>query len=316
MDAPMNAIPVRQNQDALLKLRRAVSVIYDTAQTIVAIQVTLAVAIPILSAIVTLVFPQTKAYAVALAMGLTVLDVAYLDRRQKVLLKRAAKIAEVFDTTVFEMPWDAFTVGERPTPEDINGADETYRRQKKVRALDNWYAPVVAEAPLYLARLICQRSSLYYDAALRRSYAGVILWTAHGVFAVLFLAGLIRALPAPDLVLFLALATPLMTWAWRESFRQRDTADAQETLMQQARKVWDDALTDLCGADNCQLRAREFQSAIYLRRATAPMILPGVYKLRRPGLERQMTMTAEDFIAEYKRSPAAARHLREAETPA
>lgn len=307
MEAPLNAIPVRQNQDELLKLRRAVSVIYDAAQAIVATQVTLAIAVPILSAIVTLIVPQTKAYAVALAMGLTVLDVAYLDRRQKVLLKRAAKISEVFDTTVFEMPWDTFTVGERPTPEDINGWDETFRCQKKVRVLDNWYAPVVAQAPLHLARLICQRSSLYYDAALRRSYAGVILWTAHAVYAALFVVGLVRALPTPDLVLFLALATPLMTWAWRESFRQRDTADAQEMLMQQARRVWDDALADRCGTDNCELRAREFQSAIYLRRATAPMILPGAYKLRRPSLERKMTMTAEDFIAEYKRSPAAAR---------
>ncbi|NQE65344.1 S-4TM family putative pore-forming effector [Caulobacter sp. RHG1] len=312
MNAPLNAIPVRQNQDDLLKLRRAVSVIYDTAQALVVCQVALAVAVPILSAIATLLFPETKTYAVALAMGLTIADVAYLDRQQKVLLKRAAKISEVFDTTVFEMPWDGFTVGERPRPEDINGADETFQRQKKVRRLRDWYAPVVDQAPIYLARLICQRSSLFYDVELRRSYATAIRVLALGVFVVLAAVGLVEELPTPDLVLFLALSTPLQTWAWRESFRQRDTAEAQETLMQQARKVWDDALADRCGADNCELRAREFQSAIYLRRATAPMFLPGVYKLRRPGLELQMTKTAADFIAEYKGSPAAARHAAEA----
>lgn len=301
MDAQNNSIPHVQNQDDMQRLRRAIRASYDNAQRLVLLQVVFAVVVPVVAAVVGLAAPDAKAYTAALAFILTVLDVAVLDRRQKALLKRGALFGEAFDTKVLQLPWDSFTVGERPQPEDVRAAESTFERRKTKADLLDWYPPAVGALPLHLARLICLRANLSYDAAQRRGYATTVLWIAHILVVVVLVVALlvVKDLQVDDLILILAPTVPTLSWAWREAHRQRDTATAQEAHIKQARKVWDDAVADECGPDHCELRAREFQSATYLRRASAPMILPGVYKSRRAELEDQMTSAANDFVAEY-----------------
>lgn len=307
MSAETNTIPHLQNLEEQLRLRRAVRASYDTAQALVFLQVVVAVLVPALAAVVGLFVPDAKPYTAGLALVLTILDVAVLDRRQKALLKRGALFGEAFDTKVLGLPWDSFTVGERPAPEDVRAAEATFRRRKTKAELADWYSPSVGDIPLYLARLICQRSSLSYDSALRRGYASTVLWLAHILLVAVIAMALLqfRHLYFSDLILIITPAAPTLAWAWREAHRQRDTADAQESLMKQARKVWDDALADRCGSDHCELRSREFQSATYLRRASAPMVLPGVYRSRRAELEDRMNAAADDFVAEYRQALAA-----------
>lgn len=300
----MNNILAVQNQDLHIRYRKAIRITYDTAQRMVLVQVICAVIIPVIAAVVTLFLPDTKPYTAALAMALVLLDVYYLDRHQKALLKLGAKFGEEFDVRVLELPWDSFTVGDRPTPEALYTAERKLKDPKVIAKLKDWYPQAVADAPMHLARLMCQRANLFYDEALRRGYAHFVLRVAIGIAAVLFLVALYQKLPMTEAVLVFSPAMPALTWAGREFLRQRDAADAQETLMKQARKIWDDALDGQCEADHCLLKAREFQSAIYLRRYSAPMILPGIYVNKRATLEDQMQAAATDFLEEFHKSKA------------
>lgn len=298
----MNDILRLQDEQAQLRLRKAIAACYDTAQFMVLMQLICAVVIPVTAAVVSLFWPETKPYAAALSMFLVLIDIYYLDRQQKDFLKLGAKIGEEFDTRVLGLPWDSFTVGDKPTPEEIHAAETRFTKRKTKADLTGWYPRAVGQAPIHLARLMCQRANLSYNEALRRGYSNFVIKIAIAIAVCLVIAALLQDLLFVDWVLVLTPAMPALSWAGREHLRQRDAADAQDTLRKQARKTWDDALVGNCDADHCLIKAREFQNAIYLRRSSSPMILPGIYMNKREELEDQMQSTAADFLGEFERT--------------
>jgi hypothetical protein len=58
-----------------------------------------------------------------------------------------------------------------------------------------------------------------------------------------------------------------------------------------------------CGEPECETESREFQNAIYTRRASSPLILPLLYPWRRPKMERQMNVGADQLLKELGIEP-------------
>lgn len=300
----MNAIPERQNAQPQLGLLRARQQTYAQASRLLVMQLVLTVAIPVASAIAGLVAPALRPYAAALALLITVADVAVLDRLQRKTLRLAAKIAEAFDEQVLEIPWNKFVAGKRADPEAIAGAAAAWTRRKSDAKLIDWYPPAVGKAPMHLARIICQRTNLWYDATLRRHYGDWVRGVGGLMVVGLFFGALLAGLTIELFVTtVLAPAAPVLTWSMREYFRQKDTADAQETLKGDAEALWDRAKAGACGEPECLAQSREFQNAIYTRRSTSPLIIPWLYPLRRPEMERQMNQGAEAYLKELGLAP-------------
>jgi hypothetical protein len=295
----MNSIPERQNAEPQLRLLRARQHTYAEASNLLVAQLFLTVGVPVASAVIGLFNPELRPYGAALALLITVSDVAFLDRLQRQKLRLAAKIAEAFDEQVLEIPWNGFVAGRRADPETVAGAAAAWTRRKSDEKLTDWYPTAVATAPMHLARIICQRTNLWYDATLRRHYGdwvrGVGGLLVMGLFFGALMAGLTIELFVTTV---LAPAAPVLTWSMREYFRQKDTADAQESLKGDAEALWDRAKTGQCSEPDCLVQSREFQNAIYARRSTSPLIIPWLYPLRRPQMERQMNQGAEAYLAE------------------
>lgn len=293
----MNTIPERQNAPPQLALMRARQQTYRRATTRVVLQFCLTVGVPVVAAVAALAAPAIRPFTASLALLISVVDVTALDRAQRKYLKLAAKIAEAFDCAVLELPWDRFVAGKRPEPETLVEAESAWRGGDD--SLLNWYPAAVGKAPLHLARIICQRTNLWYDASLRRHYGSWILGGAGVVLVVLLSAAYATGLTVEVFIAsVLAPAGPILIWSLREYFRQRDTAEAQETVRGDAEALWERAKTGGCGEGECQILSREFQNAIYARRVTSPLMLPLVYKLRRSGMEAQMNKGAGAYLAE------------------
>lgn len=293
----LNDIPERQNAPAQLALMRARQQTYRRAMTLVVLQFCLTVVLPVLAAVAALAAPTIRPFATSLALLISVVDVTVLDRAQRKYLKLAAKIAEAFDCAVLDLPWDQFVAGKRPEPEALVEAESAWRGGDD--SLLNWYPTSVGKAPLHLARIICQRTNLWYDASLRRHYGNWILGGAGVVLAVLLAAAYVAGLTVEVFIAsVLAPAGPILIWSLREYFRQRDTAEAQETVRGDAEALWERAKTGECGEGECQALSRKLQNAIYARRVRSPLILPFVYKLRRSGMEVQMNKGADAYLAE------------------
>lgn len=295
-----NVIPTHQNKEPALKLMRARQWTYVIATRLMILQVLLTVIVPIAGAVTTLFVPSLRPHFAAIALLTLLLDTVFLDRQYKVLLKRAAKLGETFDCLVLGLPWNSFVVGESPEAEDIHSASRAWSRHRDDTKLRDWYPIAVGEMPIALGRIVCQRTNLRYDSQLRRSYGTVILVIVAVVTTGLLLAGLLQDLNLTAWILTLAPATPLLSWAGREFYRQRDTADLLEDLMKKARAFWERALRGSCDDDSCLEESREFQNAIYLRRSTSPLVMPYLYKLKRLMLEDEMNEAANDFLENYR----------------
>jgi hypothetical protein len=297
-----NSIPEHQNAEPQLKFLRARQQLYASATTFLVLQLFLTLLVPLAGAILAAFRPDAKPYVAAAALTVLLLDILVLDRQQKTLLKRAAKIAEQFDCAVLELPWNEFTVGERVETEEIHSTAKVYAKRHDDKLLRDWYPPEVGTIPLSLARIICQRTNLHYDRRLRVSYGNVILTGASSVVLAIWIYGLANNLSITVWVLTMAPAIPVLAWAGREFYRQRDSAEPLEKLLREARKFWNEALSNGCEENYCLTKSREFQDAIYSRRTGSPLIFPLVYRLRRSSLEDEMHEGAADFLRQYAQS--------------
>src|SRR5690606_20174667 len=167
--------------------------------------------------------------------------------------------------------------------------------------LRDWYPLAAGKMPLGLGRIVCQRTNLRYDARLRRSFGRIVLSVAGAVSLGLFAAGLAQNLSFTAWILTFVPAMPLLSWAGREFYRQKDAADQLEELLKKATSFWRRALAGECDDDACLRESREFQNAIYLRRATSPLVIPYLYKFKRLTLEDEMNDAAENFLEVYNR---------------
>lgn len=298
---PANQITVLQNDEPQLKLLRARKQFYIRASRILVAQLILTLLIPSLGAILAIFLPAARPHVAALALAITALDVLFFDRCLKLLIKKAAKIGEAFDCTVLGLEWDRFNAGDPLDFEDIHAAARDYARMHDDSLLRDWYPLAVANAPLHLARIICQRTNLRYDSQLRRSYGALILSVVGAILLLLLLNGFVHDLKLTDWVLTIAPASPILTWAGREYYRQLDTADALEEHMRAAKTLWTKALAGECDQHACLAQSREFQNSIYYRRSSSPLVIPFLYGIKRFQLEDDMNEAAANFLSDYQK---------------
>lgn len=278
----MNRIPIVQNEEPSLRLQRARAQIYVRAKVLFYLQLFLTVLVPFATALWAIFVPEWKPFAAFAALAIALLDVTFLDRAQRQLLKLAATIGEERDCEILDLPWNEFTVGKHVEPETIYGAATAYAKRNDDAKLRDWYSPVVGKVPIHLARIICQRTNLWYDAKLRKYYGGTILTLAAFLVFVLFLSALIADCTMTSFVMsVMAPAAPVLIWAVREHYRQHDTANLLDNIRSQAEALWDRAKNGRCKPADCRSQSREFQNAIYTHRATNPLVFPPIYTLLR-----------------------------------
>ena len=296
-----NNIPATQNAEPQLRLMRAQRQLYKRAKSTVIIQLALTVGLPLIGAASTLVFPDLKALVAFLSLTIAIVDIAVLDRLQKRQLVAGAKVQEKFDCAVLELPWDPFAVGRELEPEAVHEAAAELVRSKKDGDLTDWYPPIVGEVPIHQARLICQRTNLWYDSKLRRHYGVLVVGAAACLAVVLIAIGIAGGFTMTSFVLVaVAPAAPFASWALREFFRQRDVADALDRLRAEAEALWRRAKDGGCSPAECAAQSRMLQTAIFARRSNSPPIFDWVYRRLRRKTEDQMTEGAAQMVEALK----------------
>jgi hypothetical protein len=284
----VNPIARLQAEENQLKLLRARSNLYSRASTFAVLQAVLTVLFPVAGSILSIWRPELRAPVAAMSLAILALDALVFDRQQKLILGRAAKIIEQFDCAVLDIPWAPFVVGEKAEAEDINNAAARYSKRHDDSMVLKWYPEYVAQTPMHIGRIICQRSNLRFGSQLRRGYSAVIAYGVVGLIALLIAAGFAQNLRMNDWILTVAPATPILAWAAREFYRHRDMAEALEGLLGKVNNFWEAAKSGSYDAEVCQQKSRELQNAIYWRRAAGPVVLSFLYRWKRNDLENEM----------------------------
>ena len=156
--------------------------------------------------------------------------------------------------------------------------------------------------PIQLARLICQRTNISYDARLRRTYGTWLLYGTVALGVILSFVGLAFDLSFSGLLLTVVVPLmPLLNWALRERHKQTDTANYLVTLIGEFEKLWDRALKATRSRD-LDRRSREMQDAIYQHRASSPLVFDWVYYRLRNRTEDEVQHAAQTLVRQAKES--------------
>lgn len=290
-------IDLDQNLPKNMHLLKARQGLYKLAVRWQITQLLIVVLLPLLGAILGTFWLEYRSISAAISIVITILDVVVLDRQYRKSIKTAARGAEHFDTAVLKLPWNALSAGNELQPEEIAAAAEIWGRSSVKTPIKDWYPPIVRLVPLHIARVICQRANVSYDSALRRKYAKVLLAIVLAVAGGILAMGLYRSTTLADMVLTgLVPAAPLVIWSVRECFRQRDAAEANDVIQKESEALLHHVLAGGCDEHSCTAQSAQLQSALFNRRATNPLLFPGLYKLQRFVLEKRMGEGAEHWI--------------------
>ena len=294
---PLNSIPQRQNEEQFLRLLRARSRVYQRARVLQVMQLLGVVLLPVVMSIVGLIWPGSGPAIALTSLIIAVADTGWLDRAQRREIKTSAVISEEFDCELLEIPWNDPLVGRRIAPEDLKQAALSWRRGDD--KLGNWYPEEVGNAPLSIARALCQRTNCWYDQSLRQLYGSQLLLVVAGVFGVLLFVSVVVGSSVREWIAgVLTPAAPPLIWCLREYFRQQDAIGMARDAQVRAE--------DLCQAfsrgetEQAVTRSRQVQDAIYIRRSSSPLIFPFLYSRRRPQMEQLMRSGASDSLTRFE----------------
>jgi hypothetical protein len=301
MTMPMNNIPSAENEEPQIRLLRARRWIFANGERLLWIQLILTVGVPVIGSLLSLKWPEAQGIVAFASLSIAVLDVTLFDRLQQEIRLTTAKTQEQFDCAVLDLPWNTFAVGSKVDPETIHDASKKYNKGRPDSELVDWYPTVVGNVPLHLARIICQRTNLWYDSKLRRRFGGWALTITVSLSLLLTAFGIARKVSLDSFVLtVMAPIAPILIWGVREYFRQRDAAGALESLKLEAESLWERAKAGQCTDAECTIESRQFQNAIYEMLRRNPTIFGWIYKHLRESLEDQMKHGADEFVNQLK----------------
>jgi hypothetical protein len=214
---------------------------------------------------------------------------------EKQRVKTAALVQEQFDTEVLQLNWNP-VLGAKVDVEKIVAASSRFKGDRS--KLKDWYTPPDGVArPLDV--LLCQRSNLRWDAALRRAYADVITTVVVGLMFAIVVAGLIHSLAAASLGLAILSATPALLFAADAVNSHRRHSSAQLDLKRCVEATWAAALADLRTVQAADLRS--IQDGIFILRSTAPTVPDRFYWSKRDRFESEMRAAHELMWEEAQR---------------
>lgn len=281
----MNEIAHDQDAPEFQQLLKARQRVYSDATGYQILQIILTVIVPVAGAMLAFAHQDARPYVALYGLIATALDVTWIDRTQRRLLKVAAKISEEFDCGVLKMPWNPFVAGKREDAEVVDAAARRWSDEPS--SIAGWYVGIPPTARHALARLVCQRMNLQYDASLRRKYGTYLIVGACITFVAMIVGSVVEDLKLIDFAAVAATISPAIFWAIREHFRQSDSAATNEILKGEAEKFLEGVRTSGCDDAECGKRSRELQDALFQRRVANPLVLPLVYRLMRDELEKQ-----------------------------
>lgn len=283
-----------------IELLAAQKNIYSRAKNIIGLQMILSVPIAIFAAITTIVKPELNGYIALWGILVVVFDLFVFTPWVKKLQDSAARIQELFDTTVLGLNWNGISVGKKPEPEIVHEEAKKHgMEEESIAGLKKWYPRIIDRVPEAFGIIISQRSNVWWDARMRRKYTLAIRIILVSIALGLIGYGLYEK---KDMFEFLAfIVAPLATtyiFGYRQMTEHGDAADRLDKLKELSEIIWSDALA---GKDEATLKleSRTLQDQIFDHRKKNPPIFDFLFRWFRDGNEELMNKGAETLVNEY-----------------
>lgn len=299
-----SAILTAQEDERSIRLLAAQRHLYRLAKRWMVAQLVLLIVVPGILSTWAWYDPQARPWAAMAGIAILIMDVLLLEPAVRTKRLHGATVQEEFDVSLFALDWPSWRLASRLEPELIRDASAGILASDEERAkLSGWYPAAIARLPDLRAGLVCQRFNIMYGLRIRRLVVLVLLIVilALGLgFLVIMLWG---SVPVANALLGVAVpALPLVSWIWREYFRQRDQVATQERIKGSIEKAATDVGAGSLSGTAAFHRARHLQGEILAARIADPLIFDWIYDLLRRKNEKTMAAAAEDYVDELLRA--------------
>lgn len=297
----MNTIATDQNSQRQLERLAAQRELYSSAKKLHVFQIVLTVVIPVTLA--TLAFFRERFAVSAAIFGVAsfIVDIAMIAPVIKKRKEKGAKIQELFDCEVLQLPKSPLkTVDDITVEEVLRYYDAHAKIATNVEKIKDWYSPSVAALPLTVARILCQRTNCWWDSKLREKYSMFVKFTGIAVFSVMLIIGFISNLSLINITLIAGGLVPFFQFCINQCNDNQDAAKRLNELVLYSQKNWDDALDGNYTDDMVKANCRRLQDEIFEHRVNSPLILNLYYNLFRDKDEALMNRSSEILVEEAK----------------
>jgi hypothetical protein len=293
-------IPAKQNEEAQMNILAAASHVYAQAKRLMGVQFILTVPAALISSLLMAWRPNWKIWLTSFSVTVALVDALWLSRAQVRLKRRGAKLQQMFDCALFELPWRPLRCGSPIDSTDVFTHAKNHLAIPAVKdGLLDWYPKSVGNLPLPLARLVCQWVSLWWDLRQRDRVRGMLTLILSVLAATVFLIALAQGDTVEQMILtvYVPLA-PAVLWIIREMLAQRDAIKADERGLAYVAALWKRALTQ--GISDADLSSETLivQDALFDARSRSPMVFNWVYNLLRRRHQEQMEHKAAALVDE------------------
>lgn len=300
----MNNIPHKQNTQRMLDLLAAQRQLYSDTKKLQLFSVIISVPIVIAWSVLVAVFPQLTVYAGLWGIVATFLELLVFSPLQKSTQEKAAKIQQIFDCEVLQFNWESLNCGIRIDPETIIDASTRFiHKNKDYSTLENWYPISVRQLPIHQARIICQRSNIWWEAKLRRRYSTWIIIILITLTIIVFLIGLVGGLNLEKFLLaVIAPLIPAFVLGLRQYTEHNDTATRLNRLWENAEILVHKAISKKLTSQDLETESYSLQTQIYDNRCRSPLVFDWLYSRLKRKQEEQMNKGAESLVQEFIQS--------------
>lgn len=301
----MNNIPQEQNSQRRLELLAAQRQLYSDAKNLQMLSVLISIPTVIVWSILVALFPSLAVYAALWGVIATFLEILVFSRLQKSTQEKAAKIQQIFDCEVLQFNWASLNCGIRVDPETIIDAFNRYKRKNlNFTKLHNWYPVIVEQLPIHQARIICQRSNVWWDAQLRRRYSKWIIIILLFLTIIVLLIGLIGGLTLEKFLLAVLIPLiPAFVFGLRQYNEHNEAATRLDRLRENAEVLVQEVISGRYTPQDFERESYSLQTQIYENRRRSPLILDWLYSQLRNKDEEQMNKGAESLVQELTQNP-------------
>lgn len=283
----MNSITEKQNEGRNIDRLAAMRQIYSIAKRWFWLRSAVVVAAAAVGQLIARRYPDVVPY-VAVATVLVFVGDFILEHHETQLRQLAARIQELFDCELYELPWNATVAGDPPDAEDVRAYS---RRASEVdrAALFNWYPVSVGDLPVPVATCICQRSNFRWDSRLRRLFAMVL----GGVLVAILLYAFNEARTLQtDTIIALVPLLPLVKILLTHASAHLKAAASVDRLKKHA----DQLATAVAALDPVHFghRSRSLQDELFRHRKSAPAVPNFFYWIFKATFEEEMSYSADE----------------------
>ncbi len=212
----------------------------------------------------------------------------------------AAKIQEDFDRELFGLGWNSALAGSQPRIEDIIKHGEWYLKKHTDAKLRDWYAVESDSIPHKFQVLICQNSSLYWDASLRQKINYIVIVGGTIIFAAALISCFALDLSTSAIVTNLtALLGPILGYGYNTLKENKASVTNSERLLECLEQSLNHATQNKSDADILK-SIEAIQDQLYVKRKSDWLIPDVFYKILRNSDENIMRQTTRQLEDRFK----------------